>query len=217
MSKHLAECVRILATLADLFPDKPFPPESCKAYAQALADIPAEELRLAVRGCIATSRWFPTVADIRAEWARRHSSCPAPEVAWGEVCSERRRVGHCGAPKFSSPLIGRAVHAVGGWFTLAMAEHDADVMHRARFVDAYRSLLDGTRRNAQLGVDLGGQLPSEAGAIVRGLADTLKTRQRAPGEAKALAPPNPGGGKAEPATGALIVSNAGGRVEGPNG
>jgi hypothetical protein len=39
-----------------------------KEYQKALADIPLPELSDAIDACVRTSKWFPTPADIRAQW-----------------------------------------------------------------------------------------------------------------------------------------------------
>jgi len=39
-----------------------------KEYQKALADIPLDELSTAMNACVRSSKWFPTPADIRAQW-----------------------------------------------------------------------------------------------------------------------------------------------------
>ena len=95
---------------------------------------------------ISTSKWFPTIAELRqaatAIVLQTEGRLSAPE-AWGDVQREVRLVGHWRSPSLQ-PLVGKAVSAIGGWQHICIDENiTAD---RARFIEVYTILC---KREAQ--------------------------------------------------------------------
>jgi len=144
-----SDAARAVAVLAAAFPSARIEAPTLRVYAKLLADVDPEALSRAVTRLAATSRFFPTIAELRGEVAAEATEgLPAPEVAWGEVVEELRRVGHTAAPQFSCPEIGQAVRAIGGWGALCFASRNP--YDRARFVDAYRAVRASAVRAEQL-------------------------------------------------------------------
>ena len=90
---------------------------------------------------VAKSEWFPSVAAIRGECANAAvDAYPEPELAWGEVLSEIRRVGMNREPAFENPHTAAAVEAMG-WRALCLSD-EGDIVVRAQFREAYRASRD---------------------------------------------------------------------------
>ena len=132
--------VRCLILLQSAYPRTEFGAESVKIYRTTLADIEPALLQTAVLKHISSSKWFPTIAELRkaATEIVLHSDgqLSAPE-AWGKVMREVRSVGHWGSPSLG-PVVMQAVEAIGGWRNVCLSENiTAD---RARFIEAYTIL-----------------------------------------------------------------------------
>lgn len=135
--------------------------ERADIYRQLLSDLDAETAVLAVQGLIRTSKWLPTIAEIRAAaTARDLGPQRSAAEAWGDVTHAIRYVGAYGAPIFQDPAVAAAVRALG-WESLCIGDSSA-MSDRARFCEIYDSVTQRTRdahqRGEQAGTDR--QLPS---------------------------------------------------------
>ena len=129
-----------LIMLQAAYPRLDLGPQTINVYQLSLADIEPRLLRAAVLKHISTSKWLPTIADLRQGVTElvleAEGQLTAPE-AWGLVMREIGNVGHWGTPKFTSP-VRRAVESIGGWRQICFSENiTAD---RARFLEAYNLL-----------------------------------------------------------------------------
>ncbi|NUM48083.1 MAG: hypothetical protein HUU38_25540 [Anaerolineales bacterium] len=127
---HLA-----LLTLSAAY-EHPLAESTILVYAGALADISDEALKQAVAAHLSLNIHFPRIAELRN--LALAGEYPDPVEAWGEVVSQIRQIGFYGRPKFSSPLIHRAVEQLG-WVILCQS--DNLVAERSRFLQAYETLL----------------------------------------------------------------------------
>jgi hypothetical protein len=130
------DCIILLKSA---YPRQTFGPETVRVYQMTLSEINPELLQAAVLKHISTSKWFPTVAEIRAavvEIVLQTANQPTALEAWGIVIKEIRRVGHWRRPDLP-PAILKAVNDIGGWRQLCMSENNT--ADRARFVEAYTS------------------------------------------------------------------------------
>jgi hypothetical protein len=99
-------------------------------------------LEAAALQCLASCRFFPTIAELReAVFAMlpQANALTAGE-AWAEVMREIRRTGadqHHGPPQFSSPVVAETVASLG-WRNLCLSENE--VADRAHFMRVYDSL-----------------------------------------------------------------------------
>jgi hypothetical protein len=138
--------LQCMIMLQAAYPRMQFGEESLKVYELALADIEPPLLRTAVLRHISTSKWFPTIAELRqaatAIVLQTDGQLSAPE-AWGMVLREVRLVGHWRTPRLG-PVVRRAVEAIGGWRQLCLSENST--ADRARFIEAYTIL---RKREAQ--------------------------------------------------------------------
>lgn len=118
-----------------------------------LGDLPFDVAKTALGKVLATSRFFPTVAEIReAAASLRPAGAPEPELAWAEVLDQIRRVGAYGTPVWSHPAVGRAAEALyGGWLKLCenlMTETLG--VDRAHYMRIYATLAQREREAALL-------------------------------------------------------------------
>ncbi len=141
--------IQCLMILKASYPRADVTQETLTAYATMLKDVDAIDARSAIERLICTSKFFPTIAEIRAEVAAAKTAhLPEPEAAWGEV---QRAIGKFGVhrvPEFSCPEIAAAVSDTG-WRTICLSENVTTT--RAHFRGAYRAILEGERESHQLG------------------------------------------------------------------
>jgi len=158
---------RCLVILGAAYPRFPVPAETASVYAQLLADVDDALLVAAVKHHAATSKWFPTVAELREaalELRDVADGVPTAEEAWGEVCEKMRRYppvpleNGWRVPEFSHPLILKAVNVLGGWVELGRSENG--IADRAHFFQIYPQLV--ARRRADVAL-----LPSVRETIAR--------------------------------------------------
>lgn len=140
------EAAKVVAILSASFPDSKWGEATCRAYESALADLDFELASDAVRRIVATSKFRPSISEIREAAAvvavgeRR-----AGADAWGDVVKAVRYVGSYGAPKFDDPLTARAVEALG-WRNLCLGD-SSEASDRARFCEVYDALSASERRS----------------------------------------------------------------------
>lgn len=128
----------ILKQLFAAYPNAQATKETIAVYMRLLADIPPEALQVAVDQAIATSKFLPTVAELRDTL---HGLTAIGQPSWGEawetVQREMRRIGSYGVPQFADPLTAAVVRSMG-WKTLCASENQAT--DRAQFRDMYTAL-----------------------------------------------------------------------------
>ena len=106
-------------------------------WASLLADLDFGAVKGAIERLAKTSKWLPTVAEIRAEVVEDRADLPEPEVAWGFVWRAISKYGERQRPQFAHDEIRQAVDAIG-WSSICLDENVA--ASRARFTDAYRAI-----------------------------------------------------------------------------
>lgn len=144
-----AEALRLAAVLKAAWPREKVGSDTLQVYAQYLQDVPFEAAKAATDRLICSRKWFPTIAEIRAELAEAEcAALPDPEVAWGEVLRAISRYGSYRTPEFEHPELAAAVDSLG-WRNICL---DENVMStRARFIDAYRTIRERRVAGHQLG------------------------------------------------------------------
>lgn len=131
----------LIGALAAAFPHATISGETLKVYIKAFEDIEDEVLDAAINQCLAECEFFPTVARLRRMCLALTSDVtrqPTPFEAWGQVLKQIGSVGYYSKPSFDSPLITKAVNAMG-WQSLCLSENQ--VADRAHFVKVYEQLL----------------------------------------------------------------------------
>lgn len=151
-----AECAKLVAVLVATYPNARVNALTSEAYERMLADLDYPSANAAVEKLLATSRFMPTIAEIRegvlalANGERR----PGGE-AWGEV---HRLISRFGARRYDEGIpppmadeVSRQVVDALGWSNLCDSENQ--VADRARFIELYDRLAL-THRNRQLSESL---------------------------------------------------------------
>ena len=141
----------LLRAISGAYPTFELTDDRVSIYVKLLADLDAEALIAATQQHIATSKFPPTVAELREACASlTRPALPAWADAWGEVLDAIRRVGYLGRPSFSHPLITQAVHSMGGWKLLCAMEISETATQRAQFRDVYNAYASRATATANL-------------------------------------------------------------------
>lgn len=171
-----SEAAKLVATLSAAWRDAPISEATSEVYEAMLADLDFGIAQEAVHRLINTSKWLPTVAEIRATAANvQRGPVRSGGEAWGDVLAEIRRTGYIGAPRFNDPLVARCVDLMT-WRGLCLGENEA--ADRARFIDLYDNLAARQREDEVAGRALpepkrGLALPSPVGNLMRAMPARL--------------------------------------------
>jgi len=184
-----SDAEKLVAVLKAAYPRQPIPPETARLYAAQLINLPADLVELAVRDLIATTPYFPAIADIRRRVAELQLGAPSAWQAWEEVEQQCRAASqHEGGvwepyrPRWSHPLVERVVRLMGGFWQLYESERLS--IERAQFLRLYEQARSEVVQTAAQGraPAIGGQQPKQiepavkpAGAWPAELTPRLKT------------------------------------------
>lgn len=130
------DAFKLVMMLGAAFPQRELGEPTIELYVDFLVDLEHDAAARAVQELIATRTWLPTIGEIRAAVATQ-SGPPVVELAWEEVCREIVVTGSYQRPKFSHPLIARAVATIG-W--RALCHSTTPGLERKSFMDIYRTL-----------------------------------------------------------------------------
>ena len=140
--------IGILRQLFSAFPNTQVETETIAMYSKLLSDIPAEDLQVIVDQAVSTSRFLPTIGEIRdMHYGLKRIGQPSWVEAWSTVQSEMRRVGSYSSPHFEDQLTQRVVKSMG-WRTLCSSENAS--IDRAQFRDMYTALAARDEREQKL-------------------------------------------------------------------
>lgn len=132
-----SESARLISRLKSAYPRQDVSADTLKIYCEMLVDFELSEAEAATRKIIATSRFFPTIAEIRSVVVEMRIGPQSAEEAWAEVKSAIRHIGAHRSPEFSGDIVTRAVDAIG-WQTLCASESIG--VERAHFLRIYESM-----------------------------------------------------------------------------
>lgn len=146
------EVAQIVATLAAAYPNAQVGEATSSVYERMLLDLDFEVTERAVARLLGTSRFLPTIAEIRGAAADLAlGPVRSGAEAWLDVIAEIRRVGQYEAPCFADPLVADIVRKCG-WYGLCT--DDNLVSDRARFIEAYDAAADRKRQDVASGIPL---------------------------------------------------------------
>lgn len=153
-----SEAAELVMMLIAAFPAAKTNGTTSAVYEQMLADLDAGCARKAVTRLIGTSKWLPTVSEIRGATADlqlgpRGTGEQAYQTALQAVRSVGRSYGGESAPAFKDPLINRAVGIFGSWNDFCSSPTD-DPGGRARFIELYDQLAQAEREDFVSGIPL---------------------------------------------------------------
>ncbi len=151
MEKH--EASQVVALLVASFPDQKWSDDTLEAYELALSPQPFDVAKAALTRIVAAAKFRPSIAEFLAMCVDVQLGTRKTGIeAWEEVCKAIRLVGQYRVPKFGDPLVQRAMEMIGGWRYVCLSENEAS--DRARFAEAYDTLVDKERVNIASGVPL---------------------------------------------------------------
>lgn len=138
------ELDKALVLLAAAYPNFDLREQTVEVYNQALSDVPIGLLQLATSHAIKTSKFFPTVAELRALVAdiMMEETVPTPLGAWSNVWL------HEGDLKFLSTPTKQALAAIGGWGYIRYS--DNAIADRSQFIREYEREVAALRRRVIL-------------------------------------------------------------------
>lgn len=137
-----SEVAELVMMILAAYPNARTTASTSQVYETMLADLEADRARAAVHRLIASSRFMPTVAEIRAAATElEHGAVRSGADAWLDVVEQIRREGYCGVPRFADPVVAALVQR-WGWRALCFGDGVSD---RARFIEAYDALTQRER------------------------------------------------------------------------
>lgn len=131
----LPEASKLMAYLAAMYRER-VPDETVAGWADALRTVPFERAMVAARKHVATSAFFPKVAEIIKPIAEVEVGLDDGEQQWLEVRRAISRWGRYRGWEFSNPITARVVEAIGK-DDLCNSENLA--VERAHFMRIYGS------------------------------------------------------------------------------
>lgn len=144
------EMLERIGVLIAGYPNTQVADDTISLYVRMLGDIPLDLLDATVEQCLAESKFFPSVAELREKAFALSStagSLMAGWEAWGEVVKQIHAVGFYGQPSFKCPILAKAVEIIG-WRELCTSENT--VADRAHFVKIYDQLVNRAIQDAKL-------------------------------------------------------------------
>lgn len=147
----LTKAQKAIAAISSVFN---FTAEKAGVYDEMLKDIPDDLVEAAIRSLLLTSKYAPTVADIREEAERIYrqaTGMKAPDAgrAWGEVVEAISRYGAYRNPVFRDPLCAETVKRMG-WKELCMTPIDSVGVSRGQFMKIYTELAMHVREEKRI-------------------------------------------------------------------
>jgi hypothetical protein len=171
------EASQVVALLTASFPDQKWTDDTIEAYELAIAEQPFDVAKAATQRVVSSAKFRPSISEllmmcVDVQLGTRKTGLEA----WEELCLTIRRYGQYQDPKFDDPLVAEAMRQIGGWRYVCLSENEAS--DRARFAEAYDTMVDKERVNIASGVPLlseGKRQPSLLGTSLRELTSPGST------------------------------------------
>jgi hypothetical protein len=149
-----SEAAEIVMMLLASYPAAKTVEKTSEIYETMLADLDYAAARRAATRLIATSKWLPTIAEIRESvTAITRGPVRLGGEAWQDAMAEVRRVGRYEKPRFSDPLVAETLRLWGSWQGFCDSPED-DPGGRARFIELYEQLAARARADVVSGIAL---------------------------------------------------------------
>lgn len=132
---------RAMALMQDAYPRADLPDRTIQTYAAKLQDLDPAEVYDAMQQIVRTSKWPPSLADIREAVAERTLNLPTVEEAW--------EIAESGSLKNAPEPVRRAAEYVGGRWNILHSDNPTAT--RAQFREAYEGYRATAIRDFQAG------------------------------------------------------------------
>lgn len=173
-----ADALKAVAVIASAYPHARFSEATVELWARMLGDIEGHSLALAVERLVATSKFCPSIAEVRE--AALGNEVAIGEMtageAWAVVLDTISGTGYARAPTFADPVVWRAVQCTSNWYDLCTSDVSDMPAHRARFQQAYESLATKVRQGLMLPESLRAAIEASRRESERGTLDNGDTR-----------------------------------------
>lgn len=152
------EAFKLVGVLFTSYPQARLNQSNADAYVSALIDMPADAAARAIERLRRTSKFLPTISEVR-ECVSDLSVGPRKTgvEAWESLQKAQRKWGWCRPPKVTDPKMARAIEVLGGWQAVCSITTDMEMSARARFIEAY----DVFSRRERLDMESGIPLPAQ--------------------------------------------------------
>jgi hypothetical protein len=122
------EGMKLIKVLQSAYPRQEFEDDMIRVYTRMLADLPYNIAQQAVMSLISTSKWLPTIAEIRE--AAVNTACPIPHVE--DAYEKARWAVRRGDSSDIHPLIRQTINAMGGIEYMGRNEMPEPMWHEWR-------------------------------------------------------------------------------------
>lgn len=173
------ESLAVVTMLVEAYPQREVSSETMRAYAMHLADLPKAPTLAAVKRLIGTSKWLPSIAEIREAVAvATLPAVPDVALAWSEALALLGRIGVYGSlGNAGSPYVNRTLRLCGRWADICQED---TTWLRKRFAEIYAGVVSEVRTARQIGAASPGwleeQKPAAIEAQVQALLDDLSVK-----------------------------------------
>lgn len=143
------ESLAVASMLIEAYP-REVKSDTLKAYALHLADLDHAMAGAAVKHLVSTSKWLPTIAEVKQQVARQTlpKALPVAE-AWGQAVGLMSTIGSYGLLDHAgNPYVNRTLRLCGRWADLC--QEDATWL-RKRFVEIYTAVVQDAEVTLQIG------------------------------------------------------------------
>ena len=120
------EAISLMGVIAATWPQAVVSEDTVNAYATFLSDVEYQDAFAAIGRLSGTSRWMPSVSEIRETAAELKLGLPSAFIAWEQFVS-RQQDRHA--------LVRRVEKAMGGWSAYSMSDNPS--IFRAHFLKLY--------------------------------------------------------------------------------
>ena len=118
-----SEVVRLVAALRARFPkSSEFTPDNAAAYCTELIDLDYDHAMRVVSVLARTLTWFPSIAEIRHQYAEMLCGFPDPDELWRQVLYWANETAWGRTPAAVPPHVDSVVKFLGGWRELGSAK-----------------------------------------------------------------------------------------------
>lgn len=177
-----SQAMKIVCVLFGSFPNARFTDQNFESYSEGIIDLDARTCGVAVQRLVATSKFLPSIAEIReAATAQQHGARKTGAEAYEDLLEAVQR--HGGTPavrwvkgelRMQSPWpplepdVAAAMRQTwGSWADCCHAPDSQEMADRARFIAAYDGLSERGRQDLVAGI----ALPAPRSAPARALRD----------------------------------------------
>lgn len=148
---------RLVAVIRGVYRDEDFLSgrESAEIWYELLKDLTYEQAKASVMKHSLTSKWTPTIAELREQVVSIQADKTDWSDGWGEVLKAVRRFGYVdekGALESMSPMTREVVKRLG-WKQICSSETDELMALRANFRMVYEQKSNSVKEEMQLPAD----------------------------------------------------------------